>query len=291
MVKFGENVKQFRKARKMTQTEFANMLSAKLNEMGMNINYNNKSVSMWENGERVPDNAIVWVAVSQLLEITVDNLLKGECEQSQSYCDSSVISGSFMDTVNYGYVKQFIENDKQSNIGVGSVADIFINVDNYDENTQTAHAMILVLSSVDIMRNSKTYNIENSEVTYNYLKKLHTRSFVKESEFLKELGINGIKDCPYAYSRKITDFWGAYFEIFNIVTGYNCNVMYDGDYSHVLTVVDCEFTCSESMLRATLAKIYAEDTQSGDAIYRAMLANSKTILGMKYAKDKWYKNK
>lgn len=291
MVKFGENVKQYRKARKLTQNEFANLLSDKLKSMGMNINYNNKSVSMWENGERVPDNAIVWVAVSELLNITIDTLLKGECGTIAVSDNNQLISGSFMDSVNYEYVKQFIENDKQSNLSLDSIADIFINIDSYDDNTETAHAMLLVLSTVDIMRNSKTYNIESTESTYDYLRKLHTRNFIKESEFLKELGINGIKDCPYAYSKKITDFYGSYLEIYNMFSGYDCNVMYDNDFSHVLTVVDCEYKCTKDMILATMARVYAEGTQNCSTIYKAMLANSKTILGMKYAKDKWYKSK
>ena len=48
MLKFAENLKFYRKSISVTQSVFADILNEKLKEMGLGIDYNNKSISMWE---------------------------------------------------------------------------------------------------------------------------------------------------------------------------------------------------------------------------------------------------
>lgn len=57
-------IKEFRKKKKMTQTDLANIMNVKQN-----------TISQWENGERIP-NVLQVLRMSEILETTAESLYK-----------------------------------------------------------------------------------------------------------------------------------------------------------------------------------------------------------------------
>lgn len=57
-------IKEFRKKKKMTQTDLASIMNVKQN-----------TISQWENGERIP-NVLQVLRMSEILETTAESLYK-----------------------------------------------------------------------------------------------------------------------------------------------------------------------------------------------------------------------
>lgn len=78
MLNFAENLKFYRKSISATQAKFADILNDKLAEMGLNIDYNNKSISMWEKGDRFPDSPLVWIALANIMNVSLDDMMTSD---------------------------------------------------------------------------------------------------------------------------------------------------------------------------------------------------------------------
>ena len=77
-VKTGKLIAELRKKQGLTQQQLADKL-----------NLSNKTVSKWESGVGSPDISNLSV-LAEVLGISVDELLKGELNQKESYIDSDV---------------------------------------------------------------------------------------------------------------------------------------------------------------------------------------------------------
>ena len=75
MLKFAENLKYYRKSISVTQSAFAEILNEKLKEMELAIDYNNKSISMWEKGDRFPDRPLVLVALAKIMNVSLEQMI------------------------------------------------------------------------------------------------------------------------------------------------------------------------------------------------------------------------
>ena len=85
MNNFGEFLYTLRKEKGMTQAELASAL-----------NVTNKAVSKWETGEAMPETALL-LPIAQIFGVTVDELLKGERNESadNGNCESFSSGGDF----------------------------------------------------------------------------------------------------------------------------------------------------------------------------------------------------
>lgn len=78
--KFGRFISQKRKEKKMTQMQ-----------MGEKLGVTGKTISRWENGNYMPDIALL-IPIADLLDVTVNELLNGECSVEQTKTEASLVS-------------------------------------------------------------------------------------------------------------------------------------------------------------------------------------------------------
>ena len=77
--KFGRFISQKRKEKKMTQMQ-----------MGEKLGVTGKTISRWENGNYMPDIALL-IPIADLLDVTVNELLNGECSVEQTKTEASLV--------------------------------------------------------------------------------------------------------------------------------------------------------------------------------------------------------
>lgn len=70
----GNCITEFRDKNHMTQAKFAIKFNAYLSEKGIGGNYSNKSISMWENGNREPQNLDIIKALADFLGVSIDEI-------------------------------------------------------------------------------------------------------------------------------------------------------------------------------------------------------------------------
>jgi len=78
MNSFGENINTFRKSNRLSQQDFADLL-AKRTKLDKDISV--QSISKWEKGEQFPKDIKTIIAIADLLEITLDELMRKEIEE------------------------------------------------------------------------------------------------------------------------------------------------------------------------------------------------------------------
>jgi len=74
---FGENIQKFRERMKWSQEKLADKIVERMQAFGKELNYTNRSISMWENGDRLPSLEVM-IAVSDLTGCSIDDLLKSD---------------------------------------------------------------------------------------------------------------------------------------------------------------------------------------------------------------------
>lgn len=78
--KFGRFIAEKRKEKKLTQVQ-----------MGERLGVTGKTISRWENGNYMPDIALL-IPIADLLDVTVSELLNGECSVEQTKTEASLVS-------------------------------------------------------------------------------------------------------------------------------------------------------------------------------------------------------
>lgn len=80
----GNYITEYRAKNGLTQAKFAAKFNAYLKEHGIESTYSNKGISMWENGNREPQNIDIVKALASFIDVSVENLCSGDngCEMS-----------------------------------------------------------------------------------------------------------------------------------------------------------------------------------------------------------------
>ena len=73
----GNYITEYREKNNLTQAKFAAKFNAYLKEHGMEGDYSNKSVSMWENGNREPQNLDITKLLAEFIGVSVDTICNG----------------------------------------------------------------------------------------------------------------------------------------------------------------------------------------------------------------------
>lgn len=77
MNKIGENICRFRKTRGWSQEKFAERLSEFLSIAKKDVNYTNKTISKWENGDCYPPMEVI-LGLSKMMGVSIDEMLSEE---------------------------------------------------------------------------------------------------------------------------------------------------------------------------------------------------------------------
>lgn len=75
----GNYITEYRAKNKLTQMKFAAKFNAYLKECGIESTYKDKAISMWENGNREPQNIDIVKALADFIGVSVENLCGGDC--------------------------------------------------------------------------------------------------------------------------------------------------------------------------------------------------------------------
>lgn len=108
----GDLITKYREKNKLTQAKFAVRLNKKLSENGIDSNYSDKAISMWENGNRKPADINVLKALAKIIGVSLDELClmndedKNEITQQDS--SSDIKEEKLLD-----YVNDFINTNQQ----------------------------------------------------------------------------------------------------------------------------------------------------------------------------------
>ena len=291
MIKFRQNLHSFRKMHSLTQSKFALMLNAMLKEMKADIHYNNKSISMWEKGERLPDNPLVWLAIADLMTISLDVLMRGDLlEMSEVACDisSSIPSIGLKSSLAESYMSEISNgaSDKES------VFSLYANIDSIDNRNNSCHGMACFVSNVKNKDGFHShYNLLSNDESRDYILSLSKRDFISESDFVVaniELGGKGI----IATSEHLSNIWKGYFDFFDNALGYNVEVLYDSDHNHIICMVEYIISATEKELGKYFNSIIVSNLNSNcdglsNILGKITIANSKQHIGIRYAREKW----
>lgn len=291
MLKFRENLRDFRKMHSLTQSKFALMLNAMLKEMNADIHYNNKSISMWEKGERLPDNPLVWLAIADLMTVSLDVLMRGDLlEMSEVACDiaSSIPNIGLKSNLAESYLSEVSngESDKES------VFSLYANIDSIDNRNNSCHGMACFVSSVKSKNRFHChYNLLSNDESHDYILSLSKRDFISESDFVVanvELGGKEI----IATSEHLSKLWKGYFDCFDNALGYNVEVLYDSDCIHIICMVEYIISATEKEIGKYINSILVSSLNSNcdslsNVLGKITIANSKQHIGIRYAREKW----
>ncbi len=102
--KFGKFIAKKRKEKKMTQMQ-----------MGEKLGVTGKTISRWENGNYMPDIALL-LPIAELLEVSVQELLEGECAPNVIEETSKVEVSLVEDTVAYAKIRRILHAKKYASI-------------------------------------------------------------------------------------------------------------------------------------------------------------------------------
>lgn len=102
--KFGKFIAQKRKEKKMTQIQ-----------MGEKLGVTGKTISRWENGNYMPDIALL-LPIAELLEVSVQELLEGECIPNMAEKTTKAEAIFVEDTVAYARIRRILQAKKYASI-------------------------------------------------------------------------------------------------------------------------------------------------------------------------------
>ncbi len=275
MLKFAENLKFYRKSISVTQSAFAEILNEKLKEMGLTIDYNNKSISMWEKGDRFPDSPLVWIALADIMNVTLDDMMKSDISKADNILNSS--ANDLQTELCNSYLKATCVGDfsTYSTKSVHQAVDEYLGGDLY-------HGMFYVLSSVKALNGyHQRYNIENAKITSEYIRNLSKIAFCNERNFVRDIIDNGGRDVIVT-SEQISNVWEGFFECLGNVEEYNTMTFYDDNKNHIVTIVEYNIHISKDSFAATF-NLSGRDLDK--MIMNTIVQNKKFHLGVRMAKE------
>ena len=275
MLKFAENLKFYRKSISVTQSVFADILNEKLKEMGLGIDYNNKSISMWEKGDRFPDSPLVWIALADITNVTLDEMMKSDISQTGSVINNS--ENDLQAELCNSYLKATCVGDFSA-LGskyVNLAVDEYLGGDLY-------HGMFYVLSSVKSLNGYfQKYNLESGKTTSEYIRNLSKIQFCNERSFVRDIIDNGGRDVVVT-SEQISNVWEGFFECLGNVEEYNTMTFYDDDKNHIITIVEYNIHIGKDAFSASLN---VGGRELDKAIMNTIVQNKKFHLGVRMAKE------
>lgn len=275
MLKFAENLKYYRKSISVTQSAFAEILNEKLKEMELAIDYNNKSISMWEKGDRFPDSPLVWIALADVMNVSLDQMMK--CDISKLGNSESDVKTNLQSELCNSYLKNVCVGDYStfSSKSVHFAVDEYLGGDLY-------HGMFFVLSSVKSQNGYfQKYNIENAKVTSDYMASLSKVQFCSEINFARDVINNGGNNVVVT-SDQISKVWEGFFECLGSVEEYNTMTFYDEDKNHIITIVEYNAHISKEEF-ADLFNMTGRELDK--TILNTIVQNKKFHLGVRMAKE------
>lgn len=275
MLKFAENLKYYRKSISVTQSAFAEILNDKLREMELTIDYNNKSISMWEKGDRFPDSPLVWIALADIMNVTLDQMMKSDISQ----LDSSVTSDE--NDLQAELCNSYLKATCAGDYSAFNSSLVFTNVDE-SLGGDLYHGMFYVLSSVKSMNGyHQKYNIESAKKTSDYIKNLSRTQFCNERNFVRDIIDNGGRDVVVTQDQ-ISNVWEGFFECLGNVEAYNTMTFYDEDKNNIITIVEYNIHITKD----NFAKIFClRGFELDKEINKVIVQNKKFHLGVRMAKE------
>lgn len=275
MLKFAENLKFYRKSINVTQAKFAQILNDKLVEMNLDIDYNNKSISMWEKGERFPDSPLVWVALANIMNVSLDNMMLSDISNNMITEDDKPknLQAELFDS----YLKNHFDGCYYN----FDLSHIYRNIDEHIEG-DLYHGMFYVLSSVktnNIFHHK--YFVENVKTTNDYINTLSKKVFYEERYFVRDVIDNGGLDVV-ATSDQIAKVWEGFFECAGNIEDYNTISIYDMDNNHIMTMVEYNIHINKTNFMRALN---LQGLNFENEINEIILANKKFHLGIRWAKE------
>lgn len=285
MLRFKENIRIFRKSNGLTQSAFAMMLNDKFVEMDESITYNNKSISMWEKGERLPDSPIVWIAIADLMGISVDELMKSDISGEDEVACSTVDDNK-ADYIKFNLAESYMTQITGGASDRESVVNLFANIDSISAEEGICHGMACFVSNVKSEDGYyNTYHLLNNEDSMEYMASLARRTFIDEREFLNDIYAQGGR--AVASSVDINGVWQGYFDCMDNSNGFNIELLYDSDCDHILALIEYELPLTEAELSNYLAEQLSKQKTNVPALGKILLANNKLHVGIRYAREKW----
>lgn len=275
MLKFAENLRYYRKSISVTQSAFADILNEKLKDMGLTIDYNNKSISMWEKGDRFPDSPLVWIALANIMNVSLDQMMLEDIAYIGKVAVDSAddlkteLCNSYMKDACIGDYTKFSSSQVVMDIDEHLGGDLY-------------HGMFYVLSSVKSGNGyHQKYNIENGKLTSEYIKNLRRVQFCNERNFVSDIIANGGSKGVFTQDR-ISSVWEGFFECLGSVEEYNTRCMYDEDKNHILTIVEYNTHITKEDFASAL-KVNGLELEK--EIYNTMVRNKKFYLGVRMTRE------
>ncbi len=291
MIRFRDNLKEFRKIHSLTQSKFALMLNAKLEDMGAGITYNNKSISMWEKGERLPDNPLIWLAIADMMAITIDLLMTGDITELSEIASDGISSVPSV-ALKASLAESYLSHVSADTSDKESVFNLYSNIDSLDKQTNTCHGLACFISTVKSEDGYFShYNILSNDDSNEYVLSLGRREFVGERDFVMNIIENGGREV-IATNDQFSKLWKGYFDCFDNALEHKVEVLYDSDYNHILCMVEYVIDASEIEIAKYLNSIYVSNINGNgeglsNVIGKMLLANNKQHIGVRYAKEQW----
>ena len=274
MLKFAENLKYYRKSISVTQSAFAEILNEKLKEMELAIDYNNKSISMWEKGDRFPDSPLFWVALAKSMNVSLDQMM---LEDISNLGSPIVVKNDLKAELCSSHMKSVCSGDFATFNSKSIVMDIYeyLGGDLY-------HGMFYVLSSVKSVNGyQQKYNIESLKVTSDYIRNLRRIQFCNERSFVSDIIANGGSKGVFT-SERISDVWDGFFDCLKTVEEFDTKSMYDDDKNHIITIVEYNAHIKRENFEQAL-NLRGNDLER--AIAKLIIRNKKFYLGVRMARD------
>lgn len=274
MLKFAENLKYYRKSISVTQSAFAEILNEKLKEMELAIDYNNKSISMWEKGDRFPDSPLVWVALANIMNVSLDQMM---LEDISNLGSPIVVKNDLKAELCSSHMKSVCSGD----FATFNSKSIVMDIDEY-LGGDLYHGMFYVLSSVKSVNGyQQKYNIESLKVTSDYIRNLRRIQFCNERSFVSDIIANGGSKGVFT-SERISDVWDGFFDCLKTVEEFDTKSMYDDDKNHILTIVEYNAHIKRENFEQAL-NLRGNDLER--AIAKLIIRNKKFYLGVRMARD------
>lgn len=130
----GNIITEFREKNNLTQDKFARNFNSFLNQKGIKANYTNKTISMWENGNREPKDIQTFKALADFLEVSVETLCTYDENNDSACLDSEVVEECSIKMQNTNGICDNEDNIMQENSTPIESCDINFDLMPYDKN-------------------------------------------------------------------------------------------------------------------------------------------------------------
>lgn len=188
----GNYITEYREKNNLTQAKFADKFNAYLKEHGIDGTYSNKAISMWENGNREPQNLDVTKALAEFIGVSIEALCN--TAETVSVCfrrtyrnpENKFFSDELKEFV-FGVTKFFDNENIKSSFWTFVPIDINL-LSDFDPG-----ALDLDYESVfDIKRELKDAKIINQYELNDYLCDyvIENKSFIKDGQMLSRFLFN-----------------------------------------------------------------------------------------------------